>query len=87
VAPYRPLGSSPIQRQGEVGFVTGRGFVAEDLEEIEQNLDGLTMNIHDITVDELPLRYQCHTIGVSTSIGRLIRRVEREIVCYKEHHP
>ena len=46
-----------------------------DLEAIEQNLEGLTMNIPDATVDELPRHYQCHTVGVSASIGRLLRKV------------
>jgi hypothetical protein len=86
VGPYRPPGSSPIQRRGERGVVVGRGVV-EDLEEIEQNLEGLTMNIPDATVDELPRHYQCHTVGVSTSIGRLLRRVAWEVVCYNEKHP
>jgi hypothetical protein len=87
VAPFRPPGSSPIQRRGEIGAVVGRGVAAEDLEEIEHNLEGLTMNIPDITVDELPRRYQCHTVGVSTSIGRLLHRVAWEVVCYSEQHP
>jgi hypothetical protein len=45
------------------------------------------MDIPDITIDELPRRYQCHTVGVSTSIGRLLRRVARAIVFYHEKHP
>jgi hypothetical protein len=38
-------------------------------------------------VDELPRHYQCHTVGVSASIGRLLRRVAREVACYSEQHP
>jgi hypothetical protein len=75
VVPYRPPGSSPIQICGEIGTVVGRGVVVEDLEEIEQNLEGLTMNIPEIMVDELPRCYQCHTVGLSASIGRLFHRV------------
>jgi hypothetical protein len=78
VVPYHPPGSSPIQIRGEIGIMVGQGVAVEDLEEIEQNLEGLTMNIPDITVDELPRCYQHHTVGVSTSIGRLLRRVARE---------
>jgi hypothetical protein len=87
VAPFRPPGSSPIQRHGEIGTVAGRGVAVEDLEEIEHNLEGLTMDIPDITVDELPRRYQCHTVGISTSIGRLLHRVAWAVVCYHEKHP
>jgi hypothetical protein len=67
--------------------VVDRGVAIEDLEEIEKNLEGLTMNILDITVDELPRRYQCHTIDISTSIGRMLRRVALVVVCYSEQHP
>ena len=67
--------------------MVGRGVAVEDLEEIEQNLEGLTMNIPEITVEELPRCYQLHTIGVSTSIGRLLHRVAWEVVCYNEQHP
>jgi hypothetical protein len=54
VAPYRPSVSSLIQRHGEIGAVEGLGVAAEDIEEIEHNLEGLTMKIPNITVDELP---------------------------------
>jgi hypothetical protein len=45
------------------------------------------MNIPDAMVDELPRHYQRHTVGVSASIGRLLCRVAREVVCYNEKHP
>ena len=37
----------------------------EDLRDIEENLQHLTMGIPDMTIDEVPRRYQCHIIGVS----------------------
>jgi hypothetical protein len=67
--------------------VAGRGVAVEDLEEIEHNLEGLTMDIPDITVDELPRCYQCHTVGVSSSIVRLLHCVAWAMVCYHEKHP
>jgi hypothetical protein len=87
VAPFQPPGSYPIQRCRDIGTVVGRGMAAEDIEEIEQNLEGLTTNIHDITVDEFPRCYQRHIVGVSTSIGRLLHQVAQEVVCYSEKHP
>jgi hypothetical protein len=56
VGPYHPPGSSPIHRQGERGVVARA--VVTDLEVIEHNLEGLTMNVPDATVDELPRNYQ-----------------------------
>jgi hypothetical protein len=73
VGPYRPPGSSPIQRRGERDVV---GVVATvDYETIEKNLEGLTMNIPDASIDDILRHYQRHTVGVSASIGRLLRRV------------
>jgi hypothetical protein len=64
--------------------VVGQGVEDDDIEDIKHNLDGLTMNIHDITVDELHRRYQCYTVGVLASIGRLLCRVAWAVVCYSE---
>jgi hypothetical protein len=54
---------------------------------VEQNLEGLTTNIPDMTLEEVPRRDQRHTVGVSAAMGRLLRRVAREVVCYRERHP
>jgi hypothetical protein len=58
-----------------------------DLEVVEQNLEGLTMHVPDTIVDELPRHYQCHTVDVSASIGRLLRRVAQAVACYSEKDP
>jgi len=42
---------------------------AEDYDVIEQNLEGLTANVPDITIGEISRRYQCHTMGVSKSLS------------------
>jgi hypothetical protein len=85
VGPYRPPGTSPIQRQGEVAAAPPQ--YAEDYQVVELNLEGLTTDIPDMTLEEIPRRDQRHTVGVSKSMGRLIRRVSRAVVCYHERHP
>jgi hypothetical protein len=60
---------------------------AEYYEVVEQNLEGLTAYILDMPLGEVPRRYQCHTVGVSESVGRLLRRVARAVMCYRERHP
>jgi hypothetical protein len=85
VGPYRPPSSSPIQRRGERDVIVG--VVVADFETIEKNMDGLTMNIPDVSIDDVPRHYQIHIVGVSTSIHRLLRKVARAIVCYSEQHP
>jgi hypothetical protein len=60
---------------------------AKDYKAVEQNLEGLTTNIPDMAIGDIPRRYQRHTMGVSESISQLLRRVAREVVCYRERHP
>jgi hypothetical protein len=44
-------------------------------------------DVPDMTLEEVPRRDQRHTVGVSASMGRLLRRVVRTLVCYRERHP
>ena len=60
---------------------------AEDYQVVEQNLEGLTADIPDMPLEEVPRCDQHHTVGVSTSMSRLLRRVARAVVCYHECHP
>jgi hypothetical protein len=53
---------------------------------VEQNLEGLMHDVTDMPLEEIPRRDQRHTVGVSTSMGRLLRRVARTLACYREHH-
>jgi hypothetical protein len=40
-----------------------------------------------MTLEEVPRRDQRHTVGVSTTMGRMLRRVARAVVFYRERHP
>ena len=42
---------------------------AEDYEVVEQNLEGLTADIPDMAIGEIPRRYQHHIVGMSESIS------------------
>ena len=59
----------------------------EDYQAVEQNLEGLTTYIPDMPLGEVPRRDQRHTVGVSESMSRLLRRVFWVVVCYHECHP
>ena len=54
--------------------------------ELEENLERLTLDIPDDSIDDLPLRYQRPIAGVPGPFCRLIRRVARAVMCYHEHH-
>ena len=53
---------------------------------MEQNLEGLMHDVPDMPLEEIPRCDQRHTVGVSASMGRLLRRVARTLACYREHH-
>jgi hypothetical protein len=59
----------------------------EDYQVVEQNLEGLTVDIPDMPLEEVPRRDQRHTVGVSGSMSRLLCRVAWAVVCYREFHP
>jgi hypothetical protein len=84
VGAYRPAGSSPIQRRGEEIVPVPQHAV--DYFTVEQNLEGLMHDIPDMSLDEVPQNDQRHTVGVPASMGRLLRRVVRTLVCYRDHH-
>ena len=66
VGPYRTPNTSPIQQRGEVAATPQ---YVEDYQVVEQNLEGLTADIPDMTLEEVPRCDQRHTVGVSTSIS------------------
>jgi hypothetical protein len=47
------------------------GWDVGDYEAVEQNLEGLTTDIPDISIDEIPRRYQRHIVGVSSSLSSI----------------
>ena len=59
----------------------------EEYKAVEHNLEGLTADVPDIGIGEIPRLYHHHTVGVFNSLSLLLRRVARAIVCYHEHHP
>ena len=59
----------------------------KDYQVVEQNLEGMTADIPDMPLEEVPQCDQRHTVGVSTSMSQLLHRVAREVVYYRERHP
>ena len=53
--------------------------------ELEENLERLTLDIPDASIDDLPLRYQRPMAGVSGLFSRLLHRVARAVMFYHEH--
>ena len=67
---------SPIlRREGAREMVAYRSKVDEELGDLEENLQCLTIGILDVTIDDLPRRYQRHTTGVSRRFSKLLHGV------------
>ena len=57
-------------------------------ETVARNLKGLLEGVPDYQgVEEVDLAHQIHTVGVEPRMHRLLRRVARAAVCYREHNP
>jgi hypothetical protein len=56
------------------------------LQEVERNLQGLTMGIPPLRRGDVPLHLQRHTVGVPENINSLLRHVVRAVVCYSQHN-
>lgn len=90
VGPSRPIGlAATARREGQ-----GAGALAlappgvDTSETMVRNLEGLLTGVPDYQgVEEVPLEHQIHTVGVEPRVHRLLRRVARAAVYYREHHP
>jgi hypothetical protein len=56
------------------------------LQEVERNLQGLTMGIPPLQRGEVPLHLQRHTVGVPENINSLLRHVVHAVMCYSQHN-
>ena len=78
VGAARPRGASSFDRQVGALFVPQGDDITGELEE---NLESLTLDIPDASIDDLPLRYQRPTVGVPGRFSRLLHRVARAVTC------
>ena len=78
---------SPISRwEGTKEMVAYCSEADEELGDLEENLQRLTVGISDVTIDDLPRHYQRHTVGVFGRFFKILHRVAQAIIFYHEHH-
>ena len=90
VGPTRPIGLAPTARRGGpgAGLLALAPPGADATETVDSNLEGLLEGVPDYQgVEEVPVAHQIHTVGVEPRVHRLLRRVARAAVYYREHHP
>jgi len=56
--------------------------VAETLLALQDQVEGLTLGIPDVWIDELPLRFQRHITDVPSQWTRLLRMIAQVVTCY-----
>ena len=91
VGPVCPAVRPRVPAAAPAGEAPGRAILhdldlAETLTAMQEHVEGLTLGIQDVRIDELPLRLQRHTVGVPRRWSRLLRMIAQAVACYHEHH-
>lgn len=91
VGPVRPVVRARAPVAAPVGETPGRVIlhdldVAETLAVVQEQVEGLTLGIPDVRIDELLLQLQRHTTGVPRQWTRLLPMIAQSVTCYHEHH-
>ena len=58
----------------------------ETLTKLLDHIEGLTLGIPNVRIEELLMRLQHHTIGVPSHWMRLLRMIAQAMTYYHEHH-
>ena len=88
VGPQRPANLRPFERRHPVAPVPAPqdAAAAEVLAELEHDLERLTADIPETTMDDIPIRLQRYVVAVPGPFRRFLRKVARAVVSYREHH-
>ena len=87
VGPLRPANLQPFERRHPVAPLPApQDAAAETLAELEQDLERLTADIPETTIDDIPIRLQRYVVAVSSPFRRFLCRVAHAVVSYREHH-
>jgi hypothetical protein len=73
VGPQRPANLRPFERRHTSCTSTGpTGRAAETLAELEQDLERLTADIPETTIDDIPIRLQRYVVAVPGPFRRFL---------------
>lgn len=76
----RPVGLAPEVRRDPQGIreLALAPLVGNSIEIVAQNLEGFTSGIPDyMGIEEVPIEFHIHIVGVIPRVHRLLRRVAR----------
>ena len=86
----RPVGLAPEAHRDAHGIkaLALAPSTNDEMETVVGNLEGLMAGIPDyMGVEEVPIEFHIHIVGVIPRVHHLLRRVARVVVCYREHNP
>ena len=87
VGPRRPANLRDFERRvPSVPAPAPQDATAETLAELEQDLERLTADIPETTIDDIPIRLQRYVVAIPGPFRRFLCRVARAVVSYREHH-
>lgn len=87
MGPRRPANLRPFERRQLVApALVPQDAAAETLAELEQDLERLTADIPETTIDDIPIRLQRYVVAVPGPFRRFLFRVARAVVSYRERH-
>jgi len=87
VGPHRLANLRPFDRRVPVAPAPApQDEAAETLAELEHDLERLTTDIPETSLDDIPIRLQCYVVGVPGPFRRFLCRVARTVVSYRDHH-
>ena len=87
VGPRRLANLRPFERRQPVAPApVPQNEATKTLDELEQDLERLTADIPETTIDDIPIRLQRYVVGVPGPFRRFLCRVARAVVSYREHH-
>ena len=87
MGPQRPANLRAFERRHPVAPLPApQDAVAETLAELEHNLERLTADIPEASLDDVPIRLQRYVVGVPGPFRRFLCRVARAVVSYRDHH-
>ena len=87
VGPQRPANLRPYERRLPAAAAPApHDEATETLVELEHDLECLTVDISETTIDDIPIRLQRFVVGVPGPFRRFLCRVARAVVSYRDHH-
>ena len=87
VGPRRPANLRPYERRLPIAPApVPQDEATETLDELESDLERLTTDIPETTIDDIPIRLQRYVVGVPGPFRRFLCRVACAVVSYRDHH-